>query len=280
MTDQARALRVARPGGATFQPSETGVPADTGAVVIGSGKGGVGKSLVAVTLASALAAAGRRVLLVDADFNLGTLHVLLGVRPEVQPETLIEPGVDAADVVIPVCRNLWLMPATSGSERIQRLSTHDRARLHRQVTRLYPQYDTVVVDAAAGLDSALRVAAMQASRLVLVTTPEPTALTSAYALVKMVHGRLPLLPIDLLVNRAQHQDEGEAAAERMRQACARFLGRPLRYLGAIPEDGQMRAALSHPEQLVDPDHAGPAQVALHAIIRTHLADLMESPCTP
>lgn len=280
MTDQARALRVARPGSASFQQAETAVHVDTGAVVVGSGKGGVGKSLVAVTLASALAAAGRRVLLVDADFNLGTLHVLLGVRPEVQPETLLEPGVDATDVVVPVCRNLWLMPATSGSERVQRLSTHDRARLHRQVTRLYPQYDTVVVDAAAGLDSALRVAAMQASRLVLVTTPEPTALTSAYALVKMVHGRLPLLPIDLLVNRAQHHDEGEAAAERMRQACARFLGRPLRYLGAIPEDGQMRAALSHPERLVDPDHAGPAQAALHAIIRTHLADLMESPCTP
>ncbi|HET9064826.1 MAG TPA: P-loop NTPase [Gemmatimonadales bacterium] len=280
MTDQARALRVARPAGAPFQQAEQAIDAETGAVVVGSGKGGVGKSLVAVTMASTLAAAGRRVLLVDADFNLGTLHVLLGVRPDVQPETLLEPGVDAADVVIPVCRNLWLMPATSGSERIQRLSTHDRARLHRQVTRLYPHYDTVIVDAAAGLDSALRVAAMQASRLVLVTTPEPTALTSAYALVKMVHGRLPLLPIDLLVNRTHDPDEGAIAAERMRQACARFLGRPLRFLGAIPEDGAMRAALSDPERLVDPDRAGPAQAALHAIIRTQLGDLMEPPCTP
>lgn len=268
MTDQAKALRATRPLSFTPPPHvEAGE-----ALVIGSGKGGVGKSLVAVTIASSLAAAGRRVLLVDADFNLGTLHVLLGVRPNVQPETLLDPDAAVEAAVVPVCRNLWLMPAASGAESLQRLGPHERVRLHRRVTRLFPAYDAVVVDCAAGLDGALRVTAMQASRLLLVTTPEPAALTSVYALIKLVHGRLPRLPIDLLVNRTVHPDEGVAAASRIHEACQRFLGRDVRYLGAIGEDASMRASLAHPEFLVDPAHGGPAQTELRAILAAHHLD--------
>jgi flagellar biosynthesis protein FlhG len=268
MTDQAKALRLARPTAVDFPAAEP--PRDAGAVVVGSGKGGVGKSLVAVTLATSLADAGRRVLLVDADFNLGNLHVLLGVRPTVAPEALMEPTTDPAAVIVPVRENLWLMPAASGSESVQRLTTHDRARLHRRVTGLYPQYDAVVVDAAAGLDSALRVAAMHASRMVLVTTPEPTALTSAYALVKMVHGRLPRLPIDLLLNRIVAEGEAEQAAARVHEACIRFLGRTIRYLGAVPEDPSLRLTLADPARLTEAAAAGAAQAAIHRIVATHL----------
>ena len=187
MNDQAKVLRSARSAPVRFPAG--GRLIEGGAVVIGSGKGGVGKSLVSIALATALAEAGQRTLLVDADYNLGNLHVLLGVRPAIEVETLLGSNVDPASLVVPVRDNLWLMPAASGAEAMQRLSAHDRARLHRKVVQLYPAYDAVVVDAAGGLDSALRVVAMQATRLLVVSTPEPTALTSAYALVKMVHGR-------------------------------------------------------------------------------------------
>lgn len=266
MTDQARALRN-RANQVTFEPA--GQRLENGALVVGSGKGGVGKSLVAVTLASSLAASGKRVLLVDADFNLGTLHVLLGIRPSVQPEALLDPDTSTESVVVPVCRNLWLLPSASGSESMQRLGPHERVQLHRRATQLFPDYDAVVIDCAAGLDSALRVTAMQASRLVLVTTPEPTALTSAYALIKLVHGRLPRLPIDLLVNRIAHEGEAVAAAERIGAACNRFLGREVRYLGAISEDPAMRSALAHPEDLVRPDQGNQAQRELREIIARH-----------
>lgn len=266
MTDQAKALRNTRP--LSFEPPPH---VDDGtALVIGSGKGGVGKSLVAVTIASSLAAAGKRVLLVDADFNLGTLHVLLGVRPSTQPEALLDPDASVESVVIPVCENLWLMPAASGVESLQRLGPHERVRWHRRVTRLFPDYDAVIVDCSAGLDGALRVTAMQASRLLLVTTPEPAALTSVYALIKLVHGRLPRLPIDLLVNRTVHPDEGAAAASRIHEACQRFLGRDVRYLGAVDEDPAMRATLAHPARLVDPAASGPAQSQLRTILSNHL----------
>jgi flagellar biosynthesis protein FlhG len=269
VTDQARALRNTRP--LTFEPPTHNIEDGT-AIVVGSGKGGVGKSLVAVTIASSLAASGKRVLLVDADFNLGTLHVLLGVRPSIQPEVLLDPDASVESLVVPVCHNLWLMPAASGAESLQRLGPHERVRWHRRVTQLFPDYDAVIVDCSAGLDGALRVTAMQASRLLLVTTPEPAALTSAYALIKLVHGRLPRLPIDILVNRTVHPDEGAAAVSRIHEACQRFLGREVRYLGAIDEDPGMRASLAHPERLVDPAAAGRAQERLREILARHLLE--------
>jgi len=272
MTDQAKALRQVRVEPVLMADPLTPSP-ETEAIVIGSGKGGAGKSLVSLTVAAALADQGHRVLLVDGDQNLGSLHVLLGVRPTVQPSALLDGAVDPADLVVPVAPGLWLMPAASGDEAIQRLNGTDRARLHRRVTTLYPEYDVVVIDAAAGLDSALRCAALRATRLVLITTPEPTALTSAYALVKMVHARLPRLPVDLMVNRTLSPEEGQMAADRLQEAAVRFLGRQLRYLGAIPEDTGVRASLADPAGLVDAGGAGPAQARVHAIVREAFPDL-------
>lgn len=272
MTDQAKLLRQMRTEPVVMADPLT-PSAETEAIVVGSGKGGAGKSLVSLTLAAALADQGHRVLLVDGDQNLGNLHVLLGVRPAMEPAALLDGTVDPADLVIPVAPRLWLMPAASGDEAIQRLSGTDRARLHRRVTTLYPEYDVVVIDAAAGLDSALRCAALRATRLVVITTPEPTALTSAYALVKMVHARLPRLPVDLMVNRTMSPEEGQLAADRLQEAATRFLGRQLRYLGAVPEDTGVRGSLADPAGLVDPAAAGPAQARVHAIVREAFPDL-------
>lgn len=272
MTDQAKVLRQLRAEPVTMD--DPCLPSgETEAIVVGSGKGGAGKSLVSLTMAAALADQGHRVLLVDGDQNLGNLHVLLGVRPTVQPSALLDGSVDPAELVIPVAPRLWLMPAASGDEAIQRLGGTDRARLHRRVTTLYPEYDVVVIDAAAGLDSALRCAALRATRLVVITTPEPTALTSAYALVKMVHARLPRLPVDVMVNRTVSAEEGQQAADRLQEAATRFLGRQLRYLGAVPEDPGVRASLAHPAGLVHPASAGPAQARVHDIVRQAYPDL-------
>lgn len=265
MTDQARALRSLPADRVRFADREG--PTETEAIVIGSGKGGAGKSLTALTLAAAFAQAGKRTLLVDGDQNLGNQHVLLGVRPTVAPESLLESTVAPVDVVVPVMANLWLMPAASGAEAIQRLGGADRARLQRRISTLYPDYDLVVIDAAAGLDSALRCAALRATRLLMVTTPEPTALTSAYALIKMVHGRLPRLPIELVVNRSLDLTDGQLAADRLAEACQRFLGRRLRYLGSVPEDPGLRATLGDPERLVRAGDGGAAQRALREMAR-------------
>lgn len=263
MTDQAAALREARRDPIRFPAPEGS--GDTPAVVVGSGKGGVGKSVAAISFAAALAETGHRVLLVDGDQNLGNLHVLLGVRPALTPETLLHESLAPADLVIPVAERLFLMPADSGTDAVQRLGPTDRARLQRRVSGIYADYDVVIVDAAAGLDSALRCVALHATRLVVMTMPEATALTDAYALIKVVHGQLPRLPVDVVVNRVHEPSEGEAAFDKLRAAASRFLGRPLEYLGAVPEDREMRALAADPVRLLHPSHGTPAQRAFAAL---------------
>lgn len=245
-------------------------PVSTPALVIGSGKGGVGKSLVAVSFAASIASTGQRVLLVDGDQNLGNLHVLLGVRPPLTPEAVVSDGVDAAELVVPVADNIWLLPADSGAEAIHSLGATDKARLQRQVSGVYADYDVVIVDAGAGVDSAVRCAALRAARLVLVTMPEATALTDAYALLKITHAQLPALPVDVLVNRTVDPAEGPAAFGRLSEAAERFLGRGLAYLGAIPEDSAMRGIVRDPRRLLQPATGGLALGELHRIATTRL----------
>ena len=180
----------------------------TPTIVIGSGKGGVGKSVVSVLLASALAVQGRQVLLVDGDQNMANLHVLLGVRPSTRVESLLQGEIAAPDLVRPIAPNLWLLPGVSGSESLHGLDTHDRARIQHRLSDVYGQFDVVIVDAGSGIESVVRVATMHATRLLVVTAPEPTALTDAYALLKIVSLELPELPIDILVNRCLDPDEG------------------------------------------------------------------------
>jgi flagellar biosynthesis protein FlhG len=246
VNDQASTLRARREAVQSIAERDPERPV----LVIGSGKGGVGKSIVAVMASAALARTGRRVLLVDGAQNLGNLHVLLGVRPPLTPSALLEESVVPDQLLIEVAPSLWLLPADSGAESVHRLAATDRARLHRRLTGVYRDFDVVVVDAAAGLDGAVRCVAMHATRLIVVTIPEPAALTDAYALMKIVHGQMPRLPFDLLVNRTQHLDEGPTAFDRLSTATKRFLGRDLCYAGAIPEDAAMRALTRDPRALL------------------------------
>jgi flagellar biosynthesis protein FlhG len=243
------------------------------ALVVGSGKGGVGKSVTSLLLATSLAAQGRRVLLFDADQNLGNLHVLLGVRPSARMEALLYEGLDPDELVRPVAPNLWLLPGDSGTESLYGLEAVDRARLHHRLSALYDGYDVVVIDAGAGIESVVRVATMRATRLLVVAAPEPTALTDAYALMKIVTLQVPELPIDVCVNRADDEREGREAYEKLATACERFLRRGVRYLGAIPEDPMVRAAVRDPQRLLPLLTASPAAQA----VRRGVLDRLDLP---
>jgi flagellar biosynthesis protein FlhG len=270
VTEPAERLREMMAAGRRLQAPPA--PEGPQVLVVGSGKGGVGKSLVSVLLATAVAAQGRRVLLFDADHNLGNLHVLLGVRPVGRIEHLLH-GASPDELVQPVGDGLWLLPSDSGAEALHGLEALERARLHHRLTTLYDGYDVVVVDAGAGLEGVVRMAMLRASRLVAVTVPEPTALTDAYALMKLVSLQLPELPIDVIVNRALDEADGRQAYERLAAATERFLRRGIRYLGAIPEDTMVRAAVRDPQHLLELLSASPAG---HAV-RELLSDRIEMP---
>jgi len=217
-------------------------------VLVGSGKGGVGKSLLSILLAAEAASAGRRVLLFDADLSLGTLHVLLGLRPAARVDALLDSPLEPDDLVCRVSRNLWLLPGTCGVERLHDLSPLERARLELRLSAVFSNYDLVIVDSGSGLDGAVRTATISADRLVVVATPEPAALTGAYALMKIAHLRTPEIPIDVLVNRCQSDADGVAAFDKLATACDHFLNREIRYVGAMTEDPSLALAARDPEQ--------------------------------
>lgn len=253
--DQAAALRaLAGPVPARPRP----VPPGAEVIVVGSGKGGVGKSVLSVLFATGLAREGRRTLLVDGCQNQGNLHILLGVRPAGRLEDLLTGEAGVEQLPVPVAPALWLLPADSGAESLYGLSRVDQARLHHQLSSLYGEFEATVVDGGPGIDNVVRVASMSATRLVVVTVPEPTALSDAYALIKIVTLQIPSLPVSVLVNRTRGADEGPAAFERLGLAASRFLGRELDYLGDLPEDDALRADIRRPGALLS---AAPAGVA-------------------
>jgi flagellar biosynthesis protein FlhG len=217
-------------------------------VLVGSGKGGVGKSLLSILLGAEAAAQGRRVLLFDADLTIGTLHVMLGLRPAARVDALLDSELEPADLICRVSRNLWLLPGTCGAERLHDMPALERARLELRLSAVFTRYDLVVADSGYGLDGAIRTATISANRLIVVATPEPAALNGAYALMKLAHLRTPKLPIDVLVNRCTSHAEGRAAFAKLEVACDRFLSRDITLMGTIAEDANLALAARDPEQ--------------------------------
>ena len=243
---------------------------ETPTIVVGSGKGGVGKSIVSVLIATALADQGRRVLLLDADQNLANLHVLLGVRPNARIESMLCGKIGAPELVQLVAPNLWLLPGESGAESLYALEGLNRARLQHQLSELYQQFEVVVVDAGSGIESVVRVATMHATSLLVVTAPEPTALTDAYALIKIVHLQLPDFPIGILVNRCLDAHEGRDAFVKLATACERFLRRNVGYAGALPEDESIRRAVRDPRRLLETIQSSQAAQILNTTVLDRL----------
>jgi flagellar biosynthesis protein FlhG len=262
MKDQAALLRAMMADRRPATVEASGPPT----IVIGSGKGGVGKSVLSVLCAERLAREGRRVLLVDGSQNQGNLHVLLGLARATRLEHLLSDAVAARSLLVPVHEQLWLLPADSGAESLYALASVDRARLHHRLSALYDDFDAVVVDAGPGIESVVRVATMRATRCIIVTAAEPAALTDAYATIKIVNLQVADLPIDILVNRVSDAHEGPQTFERLATAAERFLHRGLRYLGALQEDEEIRRAVRVPGQLGQGLSPGPNHDALTTVL--------------
>lgn len=262
MTDQAAQLRAMMAARTPDRVEPAGPPT----IVIGSGKGGVGKSVISALLAQRLAQQEKRVLLVDGSQNMGNLHVLFGVNRGVRLEHVLADAASPKDLLVPVNEYLMLLPADSGAESLHALGAVDRARLHHRISTLYPEFDAVIIDAGPGVESVVRVSTMGATRLIMVTVPEPAALTDAYATMKIVLAQVRDLPIDVLVNRVEDGREGPQAFDRLATAADRFLHRGIRYLGSLWEDEGIRRAVRSPGRLAEGLGPGPNSDLLTSIL--------------
>lgn len=240
-------------------------------LAIASGKGGAGKTSVAVNLAFALARRGRRVCLLDADLGLSNVDILLGLAPRVTLEHVLFEGASLTDALTPAGDGVDVIAGSSGVSRMAELSRPMRARLAAECASL-SGHDYLVVDNSPGISRQVISLCLACTEIMVVVNPEAASITDAYALIKVLkEGGLARPPL-LLFNRTASEAQAKAVFERMSQAAAKHLRLACRYLGHIPRDGAVAGAAARQLPLLT---ASPASKASRAFME--LAERLESP---
>jgi flagellar biosynthesis protein FlhG len=235
------------------------VTAHSGTVLaVASGKGGVGKSNVAANLAVALALLGRKVALLDADFGLGNVDVLLGLTPDFHIGHVLSGEKTLADIAITGPCGVEIVPGSSGLRAMTVLSAVQRQRLMAMLSKLRRTMDFLVVDTASGISDNVIDTVLMADRVVLVTNNEPAAVVDAYATAKVVTASSPKAEIGVVVNRVSDAHEAGLAFRQLDVAAAKFLGRPLRFYGFVVDDPAVQHSTLSQRVVVDEAPQAPA----------------------
>lgn len=202
---------------------------------IASGKGGTGKTVVSASLA-ALLAKRARTLLVDADLGVGNAHILQNLCPEHSFVDVVEGRLSVRDVRVACRPQLDLIAGGSGVSRMAGLTPYEMHLVAVGIDSVEGEYEHVLVDSAAGISNQTIAFAAASDVVLIVTTPDVTALTDAYAFLKVLLQRKSELVPLFVVNRAADETEAAHVAERLRGVARKFLGREPRYAGWLPDD--------------------------------------------
>ncbi|HLN63164.1 MAG TPA: MinD/ParA family protein [Symbiobacteriaceae bacterium] len=241
-------------------------------LAVTSGKGGVGKTNVSVNLSYALLAMGYEVMVLDADLGLANVDVLLGTVPQMHLGHALSGQADILDVIYEGPGRLKLIAGGSGVGELADLPENDLARFIQSMRKLENQTDFLVVDTGAGLGRSVRNFLLAADVVLVVTTPEPTAMTDAYALIKSVVQKNPAADIKLIVNQVESREEAEEAASRLSAAMLRFLGASLEFLGSIPQDREVPRSVRSQRPFILASPATAASQAVREIARRLVGD--------
>jgi len=214
-------------------------------------KGGVGKSNLVVNLAVALGRMGRRVVVVDGDLGLANLDVLLGLTPGRTVEHLLEGRADPEELLIEGPAGIRILPAASGVPQLTRLDGRQRETLCDALADIAGRADDVLIDTGAGLGQTTLSLQLAASRVVVVTTPEPTSIVDAYATMKVLWDADPHKRIDLVVNSVPDDGEAEKIHRQMSKACRHFLTNDLGWIGPVYYDPEVGSAVKRQQALIE-----------------------------
>ncbi len=238
------------------QPATAGDLAMTG-IAIASGKGGVGKTNVVANLAVSLAMEGRSVLVIDADFGLGNLDVLLGLSPRYNIGHLLTGEKSLEEVLIDGPAGVRILPAASGLQSLTAMNQMQHRRLQDRLERLRDDVDYVFMDTSAGISDNVTDVLASATRTLVVTNPEPTSLVDAYALIKVMQRLHPERSMELLVNSVQGESEAREVYRHIRKTTERFLSLSLDLFGWVVRDPVVPRSVREQQLVVEkyPDSA-------------------------
>ncbi len=245
MCDQAEKLRQM-----TLKPSIPKSPIikqmpKSRVITVTSGKGGVGKTNFTVNLALALAALEQKVLVIDADLGMANVEVILGCSAPYNILNLLEDGLNIADVVTEGPRGIKFMAGGSGIYQLANLSDANLKHIIAQISLFDNWADFILIDTGAGLSRNVLNFVMAADEVIIITTPEPTAITDAYAMMKAYAGQSGEAPLRLVVNRILDRDEGQLVVDKLMRVSQRFLDLSINSLGYVYEDRNMVKAVKN-----------------------------------
>ncbi|MEM7219873.1 MAG: AAA family ATPase [Pseudomonadota bacterium] len=219
-------------------------------LAITGGKGGVGKTTIAVNLGAALARLGKETLLLDADLGLANIDVALGVQPRLNLSHMLAGECSIQDLLIPVERHLTIVPAASGISRMADLGVREQAGIVHSFCQLEQQVDCLILDCAPGVGQpAVRLAAA-AHEVIVVVQDEPASVTDAYGLIKVMNRDHGVERFRILVNRAASAQQTSRVFEQLAKVAERFLRVTLRSIGSIPNDPFVRRAAREQRSLL------------------------------
>lgn len=209
-------------------------------ITVTSGKGGVGKSNLSVNLAIQLSRLGKRVVVLDADFGLANVEVMLGIRPKYNLADMIFRGKNLSDIITMGPENIGFLSGGSGIQELNYLTKDQIVFLTNKLTQLDEFADVIIIDTGAGIGDAVMEFITCSSEVLIVATPEPTSITDAYALVKALNRKenftTETTSLRLVANRVQSEAEGQDLYKKFNEVIVRFLNLKLDYLGSVVQD--------------------------------------------
>ncbi|MDX1490444.1 MAG: MinD/ParA family protein [Pseudohongiellaceae bacterium] len=209
-------------------------------LAITGGKGGVGKTNVSVNLSLALAEAGKRVILMDADLGLANVDIQLGIKADKTLEDVLNGECGLRDILITTAGGIKVIPAASGVQSLTQLPAQAHAGLIQAFSELDEQLDVLIIDTAAGISDSVVSFVRAAQEVMVVVCDEPSSITDAYALVKLLNRDYGMTRFRVLANMTRSPEEGKALYGKFVKVAERFLDVSLQYAGDIPWDESVR----------------------------------------
>jgi len=223
----------------------------TQVIAVTSGKGGVGKTNVVVNLGYALTRLNKRVVILDADIGLANLDVLLGLTPKYNLQHLLSGECSIAEIVITGPGGMKILPASSGVQELSELNKAQKLCLLSELNSLQDETDVLLIDTSAGISSNVMYFNVAAQEILIVVSPEPTSITDAYAMMKVLFLKYSEHHFKLLVNSVKSAQEAKEVFDNLSLVAQKFLNLSLDYWGYIPRDEHVVKAVRRQRALVE-----------------------------
>ncbi|ULQ59808.1 MinD/ParA family protein [Brucepastera parasyntrophica] len=269
---QAAAVVEPTPDSASRQNKKTRI------ITITSGKGGVGKTNVSTNMAITYAQMGKKVILIDADLGLANVNIMMNIIPQYNLYHVIRKQKKMSEIILDTEYGVKLIAGASGFSKIANLNETERVSFIEELYTL-SDADIIIIDTSAGVSKNVLGFVAAADEVVIVTTPEPTSITDAYGIIKIIATEVDNLNINLkmIVNRVSSSTEGKRVADRMIQIAAQFLNLKLEYLGFIYNDPLVPQAVLRQKPFMIVDPKGKSSICLkHIVARLEKTDFNDS----